>query len=66
MGMTELTREQIIELIDRLKPLELAGYSLSKKDLSRLNLQGANLSKADLRDTNLVGAKMPDGAIHSP
>jgi uncharacterized protein YjbI with pentapeptide repeats len=49
--MTELTRNEIFDLVNRPGPLRLRAIDLRKEDLS-----GSNLSIADLS-----GATMPDG-----
>ena len=48
--MAELTPSQIYDLLNRPRPLWLAGC-----DLSGAYLKGANLSEADLREAKLSG-----------
>ena len=51
--MAELTRWQILDLLNRPGPLWLVGF-----DLSGLNLARADLSGADLEGANLTGASL--------
>jgi hypothetical protein len=70
----QFTQDELNELLQKPKPLNLAGFDLSKADLSGADLSGAylnaakmryaDLSKANLSDTNLSGANL-HGAILS-
>ena len=71
--MTELTAWQLYDLLNRPRPLWLAGCdlsgaylkgaNLSGADLQECNLTGANLSGADLSLANLTGANLTGAAI---
>ena len=72
--MSELTRNEIFDLLNRPGPLwlssvDLSGANLSEADLSGANLivtnlSGADLSGANLRVANLSETTMPDGTKH--
>jgi len=59
----DLTREDVIKLIDsdkyiNLKGADLEGVDLSNLDLHRSDLSEANLRGADFTDTDLSGADL--------
>jgi hypothetical protein len=59
--MAELTRWQIVDLINRPGKLWLVGFDLSGMNLSRANLTGAEMEGANLTGANLSRAVL-DGA----
>jgi hypothetical protein len=64
----QFTQDELIALLNKPKPLNMAGFDLSKADLSGADLSGAylnaaklryvDLSNANLSDTNLSGANL--------
>jgi uncharacterized protein YjbI with pentapeptide repeats len=58
--VSELTRKEIFDLMNRPGIRWLPGVDLSKANLSEAILYQANLSEA-----NLAGATMPDGTKHA-
>ena len=62
--MSELTRKEIFDLLNRPRPLWLNEIDLSGAMLCGARLRGANLSKADLSGADLSGASLCE-AYHS-
>ena len=56
--MPDLTREEIEEIVHKLKKASLSGIDLSEANLSKADLQGARLSQADLWFANLSEAAL--------
>lgn len=56
----QFTEDELDALLDKPKPLNLAGFDLSKADLSRADLSGAYLNAAKLRYADLSNAKLSD------
>ena len=52
--MAEISRWQMLDLLNREGPLWLTGVDLSGLNLSRANLQGADLEGANLTGTHLA------------
>ena len=58
MTTAEMTRADVMRLIEKGSPVDLSDRRLSGLDLSELNLRGANLRLSRLNRTNLKGADL--------
>ena len=54
----QMTKDELREILNGTKPLQLAGYDLSKADLNQVDLSKADLSGADLNGAFLDKARL--------
>ena len=61
--MSEFTKKELYDLLNRQGPLWLVGIDLSEANLVGANLYEANLTEANLSGANLTGADLSNASL---